>query len=300
MAQYDRIYRLTIGNQGADGVVLEGKETSGGLNISFDITKDLTQQTNKASIKIYNLSEATALKAEKDDAVVVLEAGYSEDAGLKCLFTGYITHVTTSSYGGGRVTELTASDGQIPIRDCVVSLSYAEAVSRKKVIADIASAMGVAVTYADNCEFTALANGFSFIGPGRECLKKACAGSDLSWSIQNNILQIIKEGGTTKTEALKLTAASGLIGCVEKFTTAHFLADKNGSGSGAKAVKKKARKAGYKLKCLMQPAITPGDLVYVASKTATGYFKVDRLTHTGDYAGASWYTDLEVHELTAS
>lgn len=300
MAQYDRVYRITIGSQGADGVVIEGKELSNGLNISFNITKDLTQQTNKADIRLYNLAEATALKAEKDDAVVILEAGYSEDAGLKRLFVGYITHVTTVIAEGGRLTEIAASDGQVPIRDCVVSLSYAEEVSRKKVIADIASEMGVTVTYADDCVFTTLPNGFSFIGPGRECLSKACAGSDLTWSLQNNILQIIKEGGTTKTEALKLSAASGLIGCVEKFTTAHFLADKDGSGSGKKAVKKKARKVGYKLKCLLQPAITPGDMVYVTSKVATGWFKVDRLTHTGEYAGQNWYTELEVHEITAS
>lgn len=298
MAQYDRIYKLTIGVQGSDGFTIEGKPLSNSLNINFTISKDLTQQTNKGSIKIYNLSDATAKIVEKDDAVVVLEVGYSEDSGLKRIYVGYITEVKTTYSNGERITEISASDGQIAIRNCVVSLSYADKVSRQKVIDDIAKEMGLIVNYADDCEFTAFANGFSFIGPGKKCLDKVCEGTQLSWSIQNNMIQVIKTGGTTKVEAIKLTADSGLIGNVESVLKAAFIVAKENSKTSKKANKRKSRKQGYKVKCLLQPTVSPGDLVYIDSKLAKGWFKCDKLTHTGEYMGGSWYTDMEVHEIT--
>lgn len=298
MAQYDRIYKLTIGVQGSEGFTIEGKPLSNSLNINFTISKDLTQQTNKGSIKIYNLSDATAKIVEKDDAVVVLEVGYSEDSGLKRIYVGYITEVKTIYSNGERITEISASDGQIAIRNCVVSLSYANKVSRQKVIDDIAKEMGLIVNYADDCEFTAFANGFSFIGPGKKCLDKVCEGTQLSWSIQNNMIQVIKTGGTTKVEAIKLTADSGLIGNVESILKAAFIVAKENSKTSKKANKRKSRKQGYKVKCLLQPTVSPGDLVYIDSKLAKGWFKCDKLTHTGEYMGGSWYTDMEVHEIT--
>lgn len=298
MAQYDRIYKLTIGVQGSEGFTIEGKPLSNSLNINFTISKDLTQQTNKGSIKIYNLSDATAKIVEKDDAVVVLEVGYSEDSGLKRIYVGYITEVKTTYSNGERITEISASDGQIAIRNCVVSLSYANKVSRQKVIDDIAKEMGLIVNYADDCEFTAFANGFSFIGPGKKCLDKVCEGTQLSWSIQNNMIQVIKTGGTTKVEAIKLTADSGLIGNVESILKAAFIVAKENSKTSKKANKRKSRKQGYKVKCLLQPTVSPGDLVYIDSKLAKGWFKCDKLTHTGEYMGGSWYTDMEVHEIT--
>lgn len=295
MAQYNRIYKLTIGVQGGKGFRLYTEQEVASLNISFNISKDLTQQTNKGTITIYNLSDATAKLVEQDDAIVELEVGYSEDMGLKRIFIGYITEVKTSFSNGERKTEIAASDGQIAIRNCVVSLSYASAVSRKKIIDDVAQEMGLVVNYAPDCEFGTAAKGFSFVGAGKACMDKVCAGSKLSWSIQNNAIQIIKTGGTTKIQAIKLTAASGLIGSVESVLKAAFIVKKENS---KKTNKRKSRKQGYKVKCLLQPTLSPGDLVYIESKLATGWFKCDKLTHTGEYMGGSWYTDMEVHEIT--
>lgn len=300
MAQFDRVYKLMIGVQGdADGVLIEGKPFSDGLNISFSIGKDLSQQTNKATITIYNLSEATAQKVERDDAVVELSVGYSEDDGLKRIFIGYITEVKTSWKSGERITEISASDGQIAIRNCVVSLSYDYNVSRKKVIDDVAQAMGLDVFYAEDCKFTTFANGFSFVGAGKECLKKACAGSTLECSIQNNVLQVLTRGGNKQIRAVKLTPETGLIGSVEYITKASFLVKKENEGdeTGKPIYSRKNRKKGHKLTCLLQPTIAPGDVVVVDSRSVKGYFMCAKLTHNGEYQGQNWYTEMEVYAL---
>ena len=46
--QFDRVYRLLVGVDGSDGIVIEGKPKENALNITFDIDKDLTKQTNKS------------------------------------------------------------------------------------------------------------------------------------------------------------------------------------------------------------------------------------------------------------
>ena len=265
MAQFDRIYKITLGVQGSDGVVIEAKAKEQGLEIEFDIAKSLAKQSNSCSLKIYNLSKATADKLERADTICILEVGYSEDAGLKRIFIGWVTDCYSYMSGSDKVTEMKLYDGHVAIRDSIVSLSYAKDVSRKKAIDDVAADMGLVVTYADDCEFTTFANGFSFVGAGRECLDKVCAGTDLEWSIQNNTLQIIKQGGNTNVQAIKLTPESGLIGFVEKLLKGPTKASKQKT-SKKTTQPKRDKKAGWNVKCLLQPVLNPGDLVYIGSK----------------------------------
>lgn len=294
--QFDRVYRLLVGVQGSDGIIVEGKPKQNALNIAFDIDKDLTKQTNKCSLQVFNLSEKTAKVFERDDSICILEAGYSEDIGLRRIFVGAVLKAWSYKKGADKITELELSDGQIAIRDCVVSLSYAENVSGQKVINDVAASMGLVVQYADGIAFNSYANGFSFIGPGRTCLEKVCAASGLSWSIQNNVLQIIENGGDTKVIAIKLAADSGLVGTPERIVKSAKKIKKQ-SERNSKRNKSKDKKAGWKIKCLLQPTLTPGDLIYVESRPITGWFKIESLKHEGEYRGANWYTSLEIYEI---
>lgn len=291
--KFDRIYKLTVGIEGKDGVELEGKPRADGLDISFDIIKDLNQTTNKCKLLIRNLTSATAKKLEREDSVCVLEVGYSDDIGLRRIFIGVVLTAKTKIDGTERICELELADGHIAIRDTNVSLSYERNVTRKKAIDDCASAMGLLVKYAEDCEFTTFANGFSFIGKGRNCLDKVCEGTGLNWSIQNNTLQIIKSNGTNKPYAVLLSAESGLIGFVERIV--------KGPKKTAKKKKtkseKKEKKAGWKLQSLLDPTLNPGDLVKIETRDVTGWFKIESLRHTGQYRGSDWYTEMEVYEI---
>lgn len=293
MPQFDRVYRLTVGVEGGEGVAIEAKPKSAGLNVSFDIAKDLTTQTNKCHIKINNLSDATSKLMEREDSVCILEVGYSEDLGLRRIFVGEVTSAHSYYDGADKVTMLELSDGQKAIRDCVVTLSYADDVSRKKVIDDVAAEMGLLVTYAEGLLFTSFANGFSFIGAGRTCLDKVCTGTKMTWSIQNNVIQVIEDGGTTKMQALKLSPTSGLIGYPERLVKGPKKADLQKSDKQGKNEKK----AGWAVKCLLQPTLNPGDLIYIESKVTSGWFKVESLHHRGEYLGQDWYTDMEIYEI---
>ncbi len=299
MAQFDRIYKITLGVQGGDGVVIEAKAHEEGLNVEFEISKTLAKQSNSCTLKIYNLSKATADKLERADTICILEVGYSEDAGLKRIFIGWVTDCYSYISGSDKITEMKLYDGHVAIRDSIVSLSYAKDVSRKKAIDDVAADMGLVVTYAEDCQFTTFPNGFSFTGAGRECLTKVCEGTGLRWSIQNNTLQIITEGGDNGIQAIKLTPESGLIGFVEKLLKGPKKAAKQETKKKKKktTVEKYKKKAGWKLQCLLQPVLNPGDLIYIEAKEVQGWFKIESLKHNGSYRGQNWYTELEVYEI---
>ena len=298
--QFNRIFRLIAGEEGGEGLQIEADGKNDSLRIEFDIDKDLTQQTNKSSIKIYNLTEATCEKLEVDDIVCELQVGYSEDAGLRRIFLGNITYATTRREGPDKVTELELSDGQESLRDTVVSLGYAAGVSAKTVLNDVAAQMSVTTQIAPDMEFATYPAGFSFVGKGRDCLSKILDASGATWSIQNGMLQVIMAGGSTNVQALVFSAASGLVGSPERIVKGVTRPDEEAKKKRKTKKDKKRKKAGWKIRTLLAPTVNPGDLIKVESVTVTGWFRVESLKHRGDTHGREWYSEMELIELVSS
>jgi hypothetical protein len=282
------------GVQGEEGIVIESDGKNDSLRIEFDIDKDLTQQTNKSSIKIYNLSEATRGKLEVDDLICELQVGYAEDIGLRRIFLGAVTYATTRREGPERVTELELSDGQIAIRDTVVSLGYSAGVAGSKIVSDVTAQMGLVAQIAPDVELASYPAGFSFVGQGRECLNKVLDASGATWSIQNNVLQAIMDGSSTNIRALVFSPSSGLIDSPERIIKAVKRPDQTAKKKRKVKKKKAEKKAGWKIVTLLAPTINPGDLVRVESDTVTGWFRVETLKHSGDTHGNEWYTEQEL------
>lgn len=296
MAQFDRIIKLTVGQPGKDGVVIEN------LRITFDIDKDLTQQTNKCNVKIYNLAPETRKKVERPDSICILEVGYKEDVGLRRIFIGAILQAWTGNDGPDAVTELELSDGQVAIRDSVISVGYSAGVNGSKIVEDIAAQMGLILHVGPDVVFSDYPNGYSFAGYAKTALSKVCDASGATWSIQNNELRIIMGGGTTGIRALVFSADSGLIGSPERIVKGVKRADSDAEATKKKKRKvkkqeKKEKKAGWKIKTLLAPTVTPGDAVRVESITVTGWFRVETLKHSGDTHGNEWYTEHELIEV---
>jgi hypothetical protein len=295
--QFNRIFRLMVGVQGGEGVIIESDGKNDSLRIAFDIDKDLTQQTNKSQIAIYNLSEATRKKLEVADTICELHVGYAEDVGLKRIFLGVVTYVTTRREGASKVTELELSDGQIAIRDTVVSLGYSAGVAGGKVVGDVAAQMGLITQIAPDVELTSYPSGFSFVGMGRDCLDKVMAASGATWSIQNNVLQIIVAGSSTNVRILVFAPNSGLVGSPERIIKAVKRPDEQAKKKRKVKKEKHDKKAGWRIKTLLAPTVNPGDMVRVESDTVTGWFRVESLKNSGDTHGREWYTEQELIEI---
>lgn len=280
-----------------------GLEFANTLRVSFDITKDLSKQTNKGKITIWNLSDETRHKIVVPDTKVEFYAGYKDNGGAVRMFVGSVIHGITKDDGKDAQTELDLSDGQTAIRDTAFSLSFGPGTPGNTVIQYIADEMGLPVVYGDGVQFGEFKDGFSFVGMAKDALDAICYGSGVDWSIQNEILQLIKKGGTVSNKGLVFAPDSGLVGSPQWYVStnsqANAATDKRAQKQGTQTDSAN-NSAGWKIKTLLSPTMNPGDLVKLDSKYVEGWFKVKSAHHTGDTHAGNWNTELDLVDRDAT
>jgi hypothetical protein len=292
MSRFDKVYRLLVGRPGQKGV-----EITQPIRIGFKIEKTSSEQPNTFTFTIYNLAPQTRLSVEEPDMRCVFYAGYAEEYGPILTAAGAITQVDTSYKEPDVVTQLTARDGFIEIRDTAVSLSYGQGVQASAVIREIAKQMGLIPVMADDIPDGKLTHGFSFYGPARTALHKITRRTGLEWSVQNQQLQVIPLLGTTKRKAVVLSADSGLIGYPERNRVAsqEIAIDKDQpAGDKVKVTSTRPQRDGWTVTSLLLPQVNPGDLVKLESKLVTDFFRVKSVTHSAGEKNDDWQSELEL------
>ena len=279
MKNFDRQYRLSAGKAGAKGFEIGADARP--LHISFSVEKADTDSANTAKVSIWNLNKSHIAELNKDDCVVVLRAGYGTVMPL--IFTGVVTFAKTKADGSDEVTEVELVDNRVELRDTYVSVSYSGKVNCKTLIEDTAAQMGVTVSFSYNAKFADIPNGYSYVGPARNALTKACDTSGLVWSINNGVLQIKKPGDTMSREVYELSAQTGLIGTPERVQ----ISGDDGSYS-----------YGWDVEYLMNAAINIDDYVYLNSKYVRGYFRVYSVVIEGDNMEGSWTCTARLLEVS--
>ena len=272
LKNFDRQYRFVASPPGGAGFEV-GEGDPMALRINFNIEKADTETPNSARISIWNLNpEHLAILNEKD-CMAKLRAGYAGRMAL--CFVGDVTYVKTIMDGADRETIMEVADGRVCLRDTYVSLSYSGVINAKKIIEDTAGEMGVAVTFSYNAEFADFPNGFSFVGPARVALDKACRTSDLQWQIYNGVLQVKKRRGTMDRHGYLLSPETGLTGIPKR-----IVYGEEGHGLG--------EQPGWEVTYLLNGAIGISDFVRLESKFVKGYFRVKWLEMTGDNIRGAW------------
>lgn len=278
MKNFDRQYRLSAGQAGATGFEIGGGQRP--LHISFSAEKADTDSQNTAKVTIWNLNDEHLAELNKDDCVVVLRAGYGSVMPL--IFTGVVTFAKTKTDGSDIATEVELVDNRIEVRDTYVSVSYTGSVNCKTLIQDTADQMGVTVSFSYNAEFKDIPNGYSYVGPARNVLTKACETSGLVWSINNGILQVKKPGDTMSREVYELSAETGLLNIPQRVQ----ISDEADGYS-----------YGWDVEYLMNAAINIDDYVYLNSKYVRGYFRVYSVSIEGDNMEGSWTCTARLLEV---
>ena len=281
MQNFDRQYRLIAGQAGQVGFEIGEGPTP--LHVSFSFQKADLKSQNTGKVSIWNLNPQHLAELSKDDCVVSLKAGYGSVMPL--IFTGVVTYTSTSLDGADRCTQLELVDNRIEVRDTYASVSYSGTVNTKTIIQDAADQMGVAVTFSYNAEFVDLPNGFSFVGPAKDVLTKACDCSKLQWSIQNGVLQVKKPGDVMSKEVYVLSPDTGLLGIPKQVQVSD---DKDTSKA----------QHGWDVEYLMNAAINIDDYVKLESKMVTGFFRVYSLEIEGDNMEGSWTCTARLLEVS--
>jgi len=273
LINFDRLYRFTAGPPGGTGFTVgEGEPMP--LRINFAIEKADTETPNTSRISLWNLNpEHVAILNEKD-CMVKLSAGYRK-GHVAVALVGDVTYVKTIMDAADRETVMEITDGRVALRDTYVTPSYAGVISNRKIIEDAAADMGLPLTFSYNAKFADFPNGFSFVGPARVVLDKACATTGLQWQIYNGVLQVKNNRDTMDRDVYVLSPQTGLIGIPKRITYSE-----DGAGVG--------EQPGWEVEYLLNAAINVSDFVRLESKFVQGFFRVKWIEMVGDNIRGAW------------
>lgn len=282
---FDRQYRLAAGPAGGAG--FEVGETSKAqpvaLHVNFSLQKSDLETQNTGRVTLWNLNPSQLAVLNEKDCVVSLKAGYGSKLAL--IFAGIVSHVSTTIDSADRKTEIEVIDNLVEIRDTYVSVSYNGTVNWKIIFDDVAAQMGVAVSYSYNAEFVDISNGFSFVGLARDIMTKGCKCCNLSWSIQNGVMQVKKPGDVMSREVYVLSPDTGLLGIPARVV----ITQDEATGKNT---------LGWDVEYFLNGAINIDDYVKLESETVTGYIRVYSLEISGDNVSGDWICKARLLEVS--
>lgn len=264
-----------------DGSEIEFKN----LNIEFDVRKTLTQETNIASIKIYNLSQDSMNRVQESGSLVYLFAGYTADSGEEIIFTGNISKVVHSKQNENTTLEIESGDGDAVFRNVVIVLEYEEKVDARDILRDITTRAGITIRDYENVPFKMYQQGFAFVGQITEAIDKVTKFLGYEWSIQNNELQIVRKGKPSIVSINLVSIREGLLERPNRNTDAE-----NRMSGDVKA-------PGWSLKTLLNPKYEPGGQVDIDTELIKGLFKIESVRHLGSLYSNNWTSEIDVIEV---
>lgn len=254
-----------------------------------------------ASIKIFNLAEATKSIISDQNNYVILKAGYAdqESDGLPIIFSGQVINSFTKREGHDIITYLECSDGytaknSIKISTEVVSGTYGDVfnkmaslwrdhgVATGEVITTLTPVKGSSILKSpDN---TTLDKGYVFSGFLRRAMDDLCEMFNYSWQIINNQLFIHPKHTSRGSSVVELDT--------------NTILSVNERQDGTKGEASLVSDKGSEIKLLLDGRITTVHRIRVLSGNFAGLYKVISLKHSLDFEGNEWSTTLTCSGVT--
>lgn len=261
------------------------------LRVRFAVRRADIQTPNTMEARIWNVSEETVARVKKEFQRVVLQAGY-EYGNFGTIFDGTIKLVR---FGRESATDtymdILAADGDVAYNFSVTNTTLAAGSSHQDRLAALQKSMeeyNVKAGYLPEVAGQQLPRGKVMFGMTRDFLRDAADTLNCSWSIQDGRLQLVPLTAYLPTEAVVLSAKTGMIGMPEQTVD------------------------GIKTKCLLNPRLRIGGKVQIDNKSVQqmridmaytainfqpkiaddGFYRLLVVEHYGDTRGNDWYSDL--------
>ncbi|MDH4163332.1 MAG: hypothetical protein OEW15_11685 [Nitrospirota bacterium] len=288
--QYRRHFSLIVTGTNIDGP--NGLDLSA-LHCKFSVKRSSNMTPNCADIRVYNLDQNTALKIKKQYTQVIIQGGYNSNFGV--IFKGNIKQVIIGRESAtDTFIDLNCGDGDLAYNYAVVNTSIASGSSMADQLKQITAPMTSLQTALGGTqpEFqpTILPRGKTLWGTSRDYLRTFAQQNDLTWSIQNEQVEFIRQQGYAPGEAVVLTSKTGMIGTPQQTNI------------------------GVNVVCLMNPLINPGRRIKIDNAsvaqlkidlgnpkdpvnlapplTADGVYYALVIEQQGDNRGLDWYSKV--------
>lgn len=251
------------------------------LHVDFTITHQI-RSANTASVKVYNLSEATR-RVLSDDGQndlplrMKVEAGYGDE--LELLYRGRVRKAASQHVGPDWVSTIESGDGEAELRKANVNVTFPAGASVEDVMQGLIEQTGLAAgDLIDRVRenglagtITEFARGFSFSGNAGEGLSKLVRSFGMTPTVQDGKFTAFESARGVKRTGFRLSPSSGLVGSPE-------VGDKGSA----------------KVRSLLLPSVRPGHRIDIESTAVNGTYRVQKVLHTGSLRGQDWYSDLEL------
>lgn len=278
MKLFTRSYSLNLA-----GLLITGDSTTKnpGLQIEFKVEKTPDDKPNTADITVSNLSpDSRAKLVQKQNPVIRLDAGYNN--GTDLIFVGKSRTVTPGRSGTEMNTVIACGDGEIEMAATRINKCFAPGITFKDVIKELAASTGLDVSNivttfeskGNKAGLIQLAKGFAAKGKPMDKIIDFSKAINVSVSVQDGVLTALEDVETTKEDAIVLSESTGLV---------------ESPAAGDKGI--------IKARSLLQGGLRIGRRVKLVSIGFNGFFKVVKVTHTGNYRGQEWYSDVEMRPL---
>jgi hypothetical protein len=298
------------------------------LNISFKVNKsrDNKKASNKATISIWNLSEATRNKLSSKKGInVTLYVGYGEVKNLGLIVQGNITRTNIERNGPDIITTLTVDENFVALNNTRVVSTLPAGKTIGDVIESIRQQMSeqsiadggpeiVKGDYQGDRINSTLLYGRSLNGTARQALDELCLAYGLEWNLNESKLNIKDEEFKTENNPSALfimSQESGLLSTpvaewktgTVKLTTPikEEVTDENGKKKTKTRSTKAVTYTSVKFKSLMIPEIKPGSIIQFESKLTEAYrdryYQVQNIEYSGEWRGNFWGLEAECNEV---
>ena len=285
--QKDRKYQLIVGDyKNGNGLLIEN------LQVTFDISKssDNKNKTNSAAIEIYNLSDESLKILDTDYPAAVFSAGYS-GIGIKQLFSGQVSLVTTRKSGTDRVTQLRLGTSYTELNHNVLSQLTSPGRTVKDVFEDIRKAIpGVSrgVYNGTNLNNQVL-YGYPLMGTPKEMLNELSEKYQVDWQIDDEVLYAHDKDRANDENFQQAYVISKYTGLIDN---AYRVTQKSD-----RSTKDEVKKQGVQWRMLLNPDIKAGSIVKLEDTLIQGWYRVDSLRHFGGFRDNDWFTEVQASAI---
>jgi len=260
------------------------------LFTQFEVVKTSEKNANTVRINIHNLNQTSRstlespTKVTKDgsttttvNTVIRLEAGYKED--IAQIFIGNVVKAASSKQGTEFVTSIEAGDGSQALKSSQINKTLGAGATTKQVVQELASALGKGIGAVKGIVDDVFQNGITLTGDVTQRLDEITNKMNLEWSIQDDKLQILPPDEPSENSGLLITPDTGLIGSP---------VEREDSKTGAKFLE---------FTSLLRGSVKPGVSIQLQSRDFNGFFKVRKVTFSGDNRKGPFYMDCEAKEV---
>lgn len=280
-ALFRRVVNITVApkTDGAGGALGAIESTLGfelsNLDCVFDVKKDLKPVPNTCELKIFNLAQETRRVLETPKKLILrLDAGYPD--AVAQLYLGEVRSAHSHREGSEIITEISTGDSEKELATSRINMSIGPKVPASVALLGICRELKIGIGNANQMAAKLQAKGVILFGTGTvitgnaaRALTDICRSSDLEWSIQDGVLQILDLGKALEDKAVYLSPGTGLVNSPT--------IDNKGLVS---------------VTAFIQPDLRPGRKIQIAAESVKGGFRIETCQYIGDTAGNDWYAKM--------